>query len=195
MHKAHGPERSTFEVLLSCWRETSFWKREILPSPWCLRSGVIGEAPAASLQTCRPFYFTAEVLRGWQGRGSESAAVVPERDATLSECHSVRECCHCILDSAGKALRESQLSPTGGGTRSLTLLQPELAGTSTMAALCNSSSNHLVRQASCWQQKMCMASRCSDINGLFCYSPSRSISYIPVTGQSSNSVENYRMLV
>lgn len=54
-----------------------------------------------------------------QGESTESCLCVTVADS----------CCHCIWDSDGNALRESQSSSTEGGTEGLTPLQPERADT------------------------------------------------------------------
>lgn len=66
---------------------------------------------------------------------------------------------HCILDSVGNGLRESQFGSTEGGTRGLMLLQPEHADSN---IICSSSRSHLLSEGSCWRQELSMASRCSD---------------------------------
>ena len=65
---------------------------EFLPSSWSLRSGITEAAPEASPQTCRPFCFTTEVLRGWQSWVSASSGANSTREyATLSGCHGARQ--------------------------------------------------------------------------------------------------------
>lgn len=106
MHKAHHPERSTFKALLSRWKipvhpkivclKLGLMRNTVLgrSSSWSLRSGMIGEAPAALPHTCRPFYSTAEVLWGWQDWDSESSAASCNREreyAMLSGRHGGRQ--------------------------------------------------------------------------------------------------------